>query len=360
MKLTISVGTRPQLIKISPLIRKIEKEKDIILQFIDTGQHYDHELNRTFYEELNLPQSTFLNIGSGTPGEQTGKAMIAIEKEVLRFKPDNLLVIGDTNSTLAGALAAKKLGIGLGHIESGLRSFDRKMPEEINRVLVDHISDLLFAPTENAIKNLRNEGVPEDKITFTHDITVDACRENYEIAKSRSDIMERYGLRQRGFILATSHRQENVDDKKNLKKLVDALTKLEKPVVFPVHPRTLKNLKAYSLLEKLEKKCTLTKPLGYFDFLTLIGNTACVITDSGGVQKEALILKTPCITIRTTTEWPETIDLGANVLVGLDEKKILAETEKRATAGFRKKMEKIKNPFGDGKTSERILETIKK
>lgn len=360
MKLTVSVGTRPQLIKISPLIRRIGKEKDIVLQFIDTGQHYDHELNRTFYEELSLPRSTFLNVGSGTPGEQTGKAIIAIEKEILKFKPDNLLVIGDTNSTLAGALAAKKQGIRLGHIESGLRSFDRKMPEEINRIIVDHISDQLFAPTENAIKNLKKDGIPDDRITFTHDITVDACRENYEIAKKRSDIMKRYHLRQRDFILVTSHRQENVDDKRNLSKLVDALTKLEKPVIFPVHPRTLKNLAAYGLLEKLQKKCILIKPLGYFEFLTLLGNAACVITDSGGVQKEALILKTPCITIRTTTEWPETTQLGANVLVGLDEKKMLEETEKRTTEGFRKSIEKIKNPFGDGKTSERILETIEK
>jgi UDP-N-acetylglucosamine 2-epimerase len=359
MKLTVSVGTRPQLIKISPLIRQIGKEKDIVLQFIDTGQHYDHELNRTFYEELSLPQSTFLNVGSGTPGEQIGKAIIAIEKEILKFKPDNLLVIGDTNSTLAGALAAKKQGIGLGHIESGLRSFDRSMPEEINRILVDHISDQLFTPTQNAIQNLKKEGIPDDRITFTHDITVDACRENYEIAKKRSDIMRGYSLRQRDFILVTSHRQENVDDKRNLSKLVDALTKLEKPVIFPVHPRTLKNLAAYGLLEKLQKKCTLTKPLGYFEFLTLLGNAACVITDSGGVQKEALILKTPCITIRTTTEWPETIQLGANVLVGLDEKMLLRETEKRTTEGFIKSVQKIKNPYGDGKTSQRILEILK-
>ena len=359
MKLTVCVGTRPQLIKISPLLRRIGEERKVVLQFIDTGQHYDHELNQTFYDELHLPQSTFLKVGSGEPGEQVEKAVISIEKEIQKFKPDTLLVIGDTNSTLAGALAAKKLGIRLGHIESGLRSFDRRMPEEVNRVTVDHMSDMLFAPTENAIQNLKAEGIPEERIIFTYDITVDACRENYELAKSRSDVMKRLGLRKNGFLLVTSHRQENVDDEKNLKRLVAALTKLKMPVIFPMHPRTRKNLKAFGLLEKLEEKCILTKPLGYFDFLTLLGNAACVITDSGGVQKEALILKTPCVTIRTTTEWPETISLGGNVLVGLDEEKILAETEKRAAKGFRKTMETIRNPYGDGKTSERILEALR-
>ncbi|MBN2014536.1 MAG: UDP-N-acetylglucosamine 2-epimerase (non-hydrolyzing) [Candidatus Altiarchaeota archaeon] len=358
MKLSIVVGTRPQLIKISPLIRRIEKERDIRLQFIDTGQHYDYELNKTFYDELRLPASEFLDIGSGTPGEQTGNALIAVEREIIKFNPDLALVIGDTNSALAGALAAVKQKIPVGHIEAGLRSFDRRMPEEINRIIVDHVSDHLFAPTKNAVNNLMREGIPKDKIFFTHDITVDACLENYEIAKEKSKILEKLNINPRDYVLVTAHRQENVDDKRNLEKLVNALTKLEKPTIFPVHPRTLKNMKAFSLLEKLGKNCTLTKPLGYFDFLMLLKNAACVVTDSGGVQKEALILKTPCVTIRTTTEWPETIKLNANVLVGLDGKRIINEVNRRSNNEFHRAMEDIKSPYGEGKTSESILDAI--
>jgi len=359
MRLTISIGTRPQLIKISPLIRKIEKEKDIKLQFIDTGQHYDHELNKTFYDELNLPESRFLEIGSGTPGEQTGNAIIAIEKELIKFDPDLVLVIGDTNSTLAGALGTVKQKIPLGHIEAGLRSFDRRMPEEINRIIVDHISDYLFAPTENAVKNLSKEGIPKDRIFFTYDITVDACLENYRIAKEKSKILNKLNINPRDYILVTSHRQENVDDEGNLSRLVNALIRIKKPVIFPIHPRTMKNLKRFNLLEKLRENCILTKPLGYFDFLMLLKNASCVVTDSGGIQKEALILKTPCVTIRDTTEWIETVKLGANALVGLDEKKIVEEVERRSREEFHKSMERIRNPYGDGKTSERILRILK-
>ncbi|ODS41285.1 MAG: UDP-N-acetylglucosamine 2-epimerase [Candidatus Altiarchaeales archaeon WOR_SM1_79] len=360
MKLSIPIGTRPQLIKISPLVRRIEKEKDIELQFIDTGQHYDHELNKTFYDELNLPESKFLEIGSGAPGEQTGNALIAIEKELIKFGPDLVLVIGDTNSTLAGALAAVKQKIPLGHIEAGLRSFDRRMPEEINRIIVDHISDYLFTPTKNALKNLKKEGIPKDKIFFTYDITVDACLENYRIAKEKSKILEELDINPRDYVVVTAHRQENVDKKENLEKIVDSLLSLNKEVIFPVHPRTLKNLEKFGLREKIASNCKLVKPAGYFDFLMLLANAACVVTDSGGVQKESLILKTPCITIRESTEWVETVKLDANILVGLNEKKIAYEVEKRSEERFHRSIDRIKNPYGDGKTNRRILDFIKK
>lgn len=354
MRITISVGTRPQLIKISPLIREIKDE----FQFLDTGQHYDYELNRVFYKELNLPEPTFLDIGSGTPAEQTGKALIAIESEIQRFKPEVVVVIGDTNSTLAGALAAAKLRIPLAHIESGLRSFDMNMPEEINRIVVDHISNVLLAPTQNAVRNLLNEGISKKKIFLTQDITVDACLENYRIARKKLKILKDLGLKPCEYILITAHRQENVDNQKNLKKIVNALTKLERRVVFPAHPRTLKNLERFNLLRKLEQNVDVIKPLSYTDFLNLLANSSCVITDSGGIQKEALILKVPCITIRETTEWVETIKTNANVLVGVDEKKIVKEVKNRTTKEFHEFMKNVKNPFGDGHASEQIVDIL--
>ncbi|PIN68175.1 MAG: UDP-N-acetylglucosamine 2-epimerase (non-hydrolyzing) [Candidatus Altarchaeum sp. CG12_big_fil_rev_8_21_14_0_65_33_22] len=359
IKVSIIIGTRPNLIKISPLLRKIKEDQSIELQFINTGQHYDYELDGIFIKELNLLEPVFLNIGSGTQGEQTGNGLIKIEKELIKFKPDISVVIGDTNSTLAGALASAKLNIPVAHIEAGLRSFDRKMPEEINRTVVDHISDMLFVPTENAIKNLKNEGILDEKIFFVQDISVDACLQNDEIAK-KSEILKKLNVNN-DFILVTLHRQENVDIKENLCNILDAIIEISKSreVIFPIHPRTLKNLKLFDIFENYSKKIKIIKPLGCFDFLKLLGCASCVVTDSGGIQKEALILKTPCVTTRTTTEWIETINLNANVLVGSDKEKIVEEVPKRSSKEFHKFMKKIKNPYGDGKASERIIKYIK-
>ncbi len=359
IKISIIVGTRPNLIKVSPLVRKIKEDESIDMQFINTGQHYDYELDEIFIKELNIPKPVFLNVGSGTQGKQTGEALIKIEKELIEFKPDVSVVIGDTNSTLAGALASTKLHIPVAHIEAGLRSFDRKMPEEINRIVVDHISDILFVPTENAVKNLKNEGIGDEKIFFVHDISVDACLQNYEIAK-KSEILKKMNINN-NFVLVTLHRQENVDNKENLCNILDALLEISKGkgVVFPIHPRTLKNLKAFGIFEKYSENLRFIKPLGYFDFLKLIGSSSCIVTDSGGVQKEALILKTPCVTARTTTEWTETTDMNANVLVGTDKEKIIEEVSRRSSKEFHEFMEKTENPYGDGKTSERILRNIK-
>jgi len=254
IKVSIIIGTRPNLIKISPLLRKIKEDQSIELQFINTGQHYDYELDGIFIKELNLLEPVFLNIGSGTQGEQTGNGLIKIEKELIKFKPDISVVIGDTNSTLAGALASAKLNIPVAHIEAGLRSFDRKMPEEINRTVVDHISDMLFVPTENAIKNLKNEGILDEKIFFVQDISVDACLQNDEIAK-KSEILKKLNVNN-DFILVTLHRQENVDIKENLCNILDAIIEISKSreVIFPIHPRTLKNLKLFDIFENYSKK----------------------------------------------------------------------------------------------------------
>ncbi len=358
IKISIIIGTRPNLIKISPLVRKIKEDQSIELQFINTGQHYDYELDEIFIKELNLPKPIFLNVGSGTQGEQTGNALIKIEKELINFKPNITVVIGDTNSTLAGALSSVKLHIPVAHIEAGLRSFDRKMPEEINRIVIDHISDILLVPTENAIKNLKNEGIPNEKIFFVQDITVDACLQNYEIAKN-SEILKKLDIND-DFVLVTLHRQENVDNKENLCNILDAIMEISKSkeVIFPIHPRTLKNLKSFNVFEEYSKDIRFIKPVGYFDFLKLLVSASCVVTDSGGIQKEALILKTPCVTTRTTTEWIETINLNANVIVGSDKEKIIEDVSKRSSKDFREFMKKIENPYGDGKTSEKILKTI--
>ncbi len=291
IKISVIVGTRPNLIKISPLARLIENNDDLDMQFIDTGQHYDYELDSIFIKELNLPRPIFLDIGSGTQAEQTGNAMIKIEKELSKFHPDICVTIGDTNSTLAGTLSATKLHIPVAHIEAGLRSFNRKMPEEINRIVVDHISEILFAPTENAVNNLKNEGIPEERIFFVYDMTVDVVLQNYEIAKN-SKILENLNVSDKKYVLVTLHRVENVDKKENLSDILDALVEISKKfcVIFPIHPRTFKNLKSFDLFEGYAKHIKFIKPVSYTDFLKLLNEASCVVTDSGGIQKEALIL----------------------------------------------------------------------
>lgn len=355
-KVSIVVGTRPNLVKLSPFANVLKKAGSVDFQIIDTGQHYDYEMDEQFVEELGIPKPIFLEIGSGLQGEQTGNALMKIEKELLKFKPGIVVVIGDTNSTLAGALAAAKLNIPVAHIEAGLRSFDRKMPEEINRVVVDHISEILFAPTENSVKNLKDEGISKERVVFTQDITVDACLGNYERAK-KSPVLKELGITGE-FVLVTLHRPSNVDDKKTVSAILGGLMKVArwKNVVFSIHPRTLKRLQEFEILEKYDKTIKFIKPQGYFDFLKLLGSAACVVTDSGGVQKEALILKTPCVTVRDTTEWPETLSLGGNVLV--ESVGIVNEVSKRSSAEFRKFMQGLKNPYGDGKAAERMVSAL--
>jgi UDP-GlcNAc3NAcA epimerase len=305
-----------------------------------------------FFEELNIPNPDYnLGIGSGRHGQQTGKMLIAIEGVLMKEEPDMVLVYGDTNSTLAGALAAVKIHIKVAHVEAGLRSFDRQMPEEINRVLTDHASDILFSPTKTAMENLKKEGIT-DGVYNVGDVMFDALLHNREIAERKSAILEDLNLKNKQYLVATVHRPSNADNRENLQNIVNAFCELYETLVFPAHPRTVKYLKEYDLYDKLQKNVKLIRPVGYVDFLKLMVHAKKILTDSGGVQKEAYMLKVPCITLRDTTEWVETVEDGWNVLVGANRGRILEMIK-----GFNPEREQ-RNVFGDGKASKRIVEII--
>ncbi|MFZ2071481.1 MAG: UDP-N-acetylglucosamine 2-epimerase (non-hydrolyzing) [Halobacteriota archaeon] len=351
MKIASIIGARPNFIKAAPVSIEIRKEFEEIL--IHTGQHYDYEMDRVFFEELNIPEPDYhLGVGSGSQGYQTGEMIKRVEDILMKSNPDLVLVYGDTNTTLAGAIAASKLHIKVGHVEAGLRSYDKAMPEEINRILTDHCSDLLFCPTETAIRNLKKEGITKG-IYLTGDVMVDALLRNKEIAEE-SKIIEELGLKSKQYLLATIHRQNNTDDKGNLSNIVAALCDIGGEIVFPVHPRARKYLRLYGFYERLKEPVKFIKPLGYFDFLKLMSQAKKVLTDSGGVQKEAYILKVPCITLRETTEWIETVEDGWNVLVGADRGKIVEMATMFEPKG------KQRNVFGDGRASKRVVEVIRK
>jgi len=346
MKVATIVGARPQFIKIAPVSRELRRSFEEIV--IHTGQHYDYEMDRIFFEQLNIPTPDYhLGVGSGTHGYQTGEMLRRIEDVLLKEKPDVVLVFGDTNSTLAGALAAVKLHIKVAHVEAGLRSFDRRMPEEVNRVLTDHVSDLLFAPTSTAVENLKREGIAEG-VHLTGDVMVDALNYNIRVAEA-SDILDKLGIKPKEYLLATIHRPENTDSLVNLRSIIEAFVESQELIVFPAHPRTINALKRYDLYEKASKNLMLVKPLGYLDMLKLEKNARKILTDSGGVQKEAYLLKVPCITLRETTEWVETVDDGWNVLVGADKERIL-----HALREFEPSGKVHTEKFGDGKASRRI------
>lgn len=321
MKILSIIGARPQFIKCAPLSRKLRQDHEEIL--VHTGQHYDKNMSDVFFEELGIPKPDCnLGIGSASHGEQTGKMLTEIEKLLIREKPDMVVVYGDTNSTLAGSLAASKLHIPVAHIEAGLRSFDRTMPEEINRVLTDHASNLLFCPTETAVRNLNNEGITEN-VHNVGDVMMDALQYNIKIAKERSKILDDLSLSPKDFMIATVHRASNTDRIENLSSIVNAFCSADANIVFPVHPRTEKYLRQYRLWDKLCLHTKVISPVGYLDMLKLMSNSKKILTDSGGVQKEAYMLGVPCITMRENTEWVETVDDGWNVLVGTDYTKII-------------------------------------
>ena len=352
--IAIILGTRPEIIKMSPVIRECER-RDLDYFILHTGQHYSYEMDRVFFEELELPQPEYnLDVGSGTHAEQTGKIMIGVEKILMKEKPDVVLVEGDTNTVLAGALAATKLHIRVGHVEAGLRSFDRKMPEEINRIVADHVSDYLFAPTETAKQNLLNEGVDESKIFVTGNTIVDAVYQNLEIAKKKVNTLKELGLKSKEYFLVTAHRQENVDVKERLKGILKGLELIHDrfalPLIFPMHPRTQKRVREFGL--KLNG-VDIIDPLGFLEFLQLEANAKLVLTDSGGVQEETCILGVPCVTLRDNTERPETLDVGSNTLVGANSETILEGVK----VMFNKE-NNWKNPFGDGKAGERIVKIL--
>lgn len=354
MKIAIVLGTRPEIIKMSPVIRCCEKRGNINCLIIHTGQHYSYNLDRVFFEQLNLPQPGYnLEVGSGLHGEQTGKILIALEKALLNEKPDIVLVEGDTNSVFAGALAATKLGIRVGHVEAGLRSYDRTMPEEINRILADHCSDYLFTPTENARKILLSEGIADCKIFVTGNTIVDAVYQNAELSKKHSETLNKLNIKPAEYCLTTIHRQENVDFKTRFAGILRGLDlvrqKYKIPVIYPIHPRSKKMLSTFNL----STEATLIEPVDFLDFLYLENHARLILTDSGGVQEEACILGVPCVTLRDNTERPETIQVGANILAGTQSEKILECSERMITNRNR-----WINPFGDGKASERIINII--
>ncbi|NJE75766.1 non-hydrolyzing UDP-N-acetylglucosamine 2-epimerase [Thermococcus sp. ES12] len=360
MKPAFVFGTRPEIIKLAPLIRAFE-EREVKPLLVHTGQHYDYEMSRVFLEELGLPEiDHHLEVGSGTQAEQTGTAMIKIERVLMEERPDVTIVQGDTNTVLAGALASVKLKIPVAHVEAGLRSFDRTMPEEINRVLADHASEVLFAPTEEARKNLEREGIAEN-VYVVGNTVVDAVLQNAELAESKSDVLERFGLRPREYVLITAHRAENTDSRENLAKLVKIFESLPMTGIYPMHPRTRNRLKEFGLWERVSsaENLIVTKPLGYLDFLRLEKNAFAIMTDSGGIQEEAIILNVPCLTLRYNTERPETIEAGGNILVGLEKERAIGYLRKLMDdEEFYRRMASAPNPFGDGKSGERIADIL--
>ncbi len=351
MKLVTVVGARPQFVKCAPLSRELCKEHTEII--VHTGQHYDAEMSGIFFSDLSIPEPDYhLEVGSGPHGKQTGEILSRIENVLMRVKPDMVIVFGDTNSTLAGALAAVKLHIPVAHVEAGLRSFDRTMPEEINRVVVDHVSDLLFCPTETAVRNLAHEGITKG-VHLVGDVMVDALAYNRGIAEKKSKVLKQFGLNQKGYLVVTVHRPVNTDNRENLESILSALEESGLPVLFPVHPRTKKMLKEYGLWGYLPANVIATEPLGYLDMLEIMAHARKILTDSGGMQKEAYLLGVPCITLRDTTEWVETVKDGWNVLVGAKKEMIV---EMIRTFSPKNKRSMI---FGEVGASGRIADIIK-
>ncbi|WP_459202399.1 non-hydrolyzing UDP-N-acetylglucosamine 2-epimerase [Methanococcus sp. CF] len=359
VKIGIILGTRPEIIKMSPVIREL-KNKNFFL--IHTNQHYSENMDKVFFEELNLPKPDYnLNIGSGSHGDQTGRMLIEIEKVLLKERPDFVLVQGDTNTVLAGALAASKLGIKIGHIEAGLRSFDRKMPEETNRVLTDHISELLLAPTETAAKNILNEGISIEKIRVVGNTIVDATLQNLKIAEKNEKISNFLSDITNGekYFLLTLHRAENTDNFEILSKLVTSINEISKKygknIIFPIHPRTYKKLNEFGLINEIKNNplIKIIEPVGYLEFLIFEKNAELIITDSGGLQEEACILNIPCVTLRENTERPETLHVNSNILAGSDPRNILNSVEKML------KSNKLwDNPFGNGNSGKTIVDIV--
>jgi len=352
----IVIGTRPEIIKMSPIIRECSRQ-GLEFSVLHTGQHYSYAMDKIFFEQLDLSSPTYnLDVGSGTQGAQTAAILTGIENVLLKHPPGIVLVQGDTNTVCAGALAAAKLHIPVGHVEAGLRSYDRSMPEEINRIVADHVSDQLYAPTENSRQNLLREGIPAEKITVTGNTVVDAVHQNIRIAQQKVHPLEELGLEPRNYFLVTAHRAENVDDPLRLTEILTGLKKLSEhfgfPVVFPMHPRTQKMVREFSLSTE---GIRVIDPVGYLEFLILESMASLLLTDSGGVQEESCILKVPCVTLRENTERPETIDVGSNMLAGTNPEKMLG-----AAIQMMEIPRSWDNPFGNGDAAQRIIDACRK
>jgi len=354
----IIVGARPNFMKAAPLYHRLSKEKWCRVKLINTGQHYHKNMSSDFFDDLNLPRPAVnLNVRGKTHAEQVGRIMVAYERAILKERPSCTIVVGDVNSTLASALAAKKCGVIVAHVEAGLRSFDRTMPEEINRVLTDSIADILWTPSEDGDENLAREGIAIDKVEFVGNIMIDALvslKEKIVRRKHWKDL----GLTPKKYIVATLHRPSNVDNFKSLSQIVYVLKKISSSnkIVFPVHPRTLKALKGFGLMKELisSPNIVIEKPLSYIPFMSLVERSSLIITDSGGIQEETTYLGIPCLTLRDTTERPITITHGTNKLVNIND--LCSEVERSEAL----KRPRPRPKFWDGFTSDRIAKSLKR
>lgn len=353
--ITLVLGTRPEIIKLSPIIREC-KHRDLDYTLIHTGQHYSDNLDSVFFEQLELPTPDYnLGVGSKPHGQQTAEMIMGIEEILLDEEPDVLVVQGDTNSVLAGTVAASKLDTEIAHVEAGLRSFDREMPEETNRVLTDHAADYLFAPTEQSKEYLLEEGLPEERIHVVGNTVVDAVQENSDLAAKKSQILTDLDTEDSEYLLLTAHRASNVDDAERFEDLLTGVGQVANEfgmgVFYPIHPRA-RNMVSDTGID-IPERITLLEPQDYLDFLTLQANAKLIFTDSGGVQEEACILGVPCVTLRDSTERPETVDVGANVLAGTSSMAIVEQAREMSSLDS-----DWENPFGNGDSAARILDTL--
>ncbi len=358
MKITIIAGARPNFMKIAPIIRAVKHAqksgKDISYRLVHTGQHYDRKLSGSFFDELNIPDPDVnLEVGSGSHAQQTAQIMVKFEKELLENPCDYVLVVGDVNSTMACAIVAKKLHINVIHVEAGLRSFDLRMPEEINRMVTDAITDLFFTTTEQAGQHLQNAGIPQEKIKFVGNTMIDTLIDNLDRLR-KPEVFEQHQLEAGNYWVMTLHRPSNVDEAQKLLALLNLISENagDKKIIFPVHPRTAKTLAA---LGDLPTNILFTDPLPYLEFMYLVKHAAAVITDSGGIQEETTYLGIPCITLRENTERPETVDVGSNVLCGFDPEKMERAFDQLNSDNWKKG--EIPELW-DGKTAERIINSI--
>ncbi len=366
MKIATILGTRPEIIKMAPIIDEISK-RGIDQIVLHTGQHYDKEMSDNFFRDLEIPAPDYnIHVGSGTHGKQTGLMMQGIEEVLLEEKPDIVLVQGDTNAVLAGALVCAKLHIAVGHVEAGLRSFDMTMPEEINRMAADVCSTMYFIPTEQSAINLLAEGFSRENLLITGNTVVDACFRHLEIAKKRGfeeeSLAELDIENMENILTLTMHRAENVDDKKRVTNIIGALKELsDMNIIFPIHPRTKNTLQNFGLFDELNdlEHVHIVKPIGYLDFLLLTSNSTLILTDSGGLQEEAITLNVPALTLRYNTERPETVTAGGNILVGSDKEVILENARKiLSDEDFANAMKNAPNPYGQGDSAKLTVDAI--
>ncbi len=359
IKIINVVGARPNFMKIAPIQREMAKYPNIQPVLVHTGQHYDERMSKLFFDDLQLPKpDIYLDVRSGSHAVQTAKVMMAFEEVLQKEKPDLVIVVGDVNSTAACSMVAAKMHTKIAHVEAGLRSFDRRMPEEINRLVTDVLSDFLFVTEKSGLENLKHEGIDDSKVHFVGHVMIDSLI-YFEPMAAKSPILENMGLQPREYGVITLHRPSNVDNKENFLKLLNAFEVIEKqmPLIFPIHPRSQKMIDQLGLREKVEKmhNLRLTEPLGYLDFMRLLHNAKLVLTDSGGIQEETTYLGIPCITMRENTERPITVEVGTNVLVGTDTERIIAEAQKVLDGNAKKGQIP---ELWDGKAAERIVRIL--